>query len=320
MTARLPDFFIVGHAKCGTTALHAMLEAHPQIYMPALKETQFFARDPGQQPSGSRRRPKRRPDTLPAYLELFEAARPDQRVGEASTSYLRTPAAAGRIAQLCPDARIVAAFREPADFLRSLHLQLLQVGIETEPDFATAVALEQQRSRGRHIPRGCEWPQALQYSRHVRYVEQLRAYHELFGGERVLVYIYDDFRLDNEAIVRRVLRFLDVDDALEIRSTEANPTVRVRSQRAQDIAHRLSMGRGPIAHAVKSALKTVAPGRLRREALSTVKRIAVDSEPSPPDERFMRELRRRFRGEVVAAGEYLQRDLVSLWRYDDLDG
>ena len=31
---RLPDFFIVGHPKCGTTALYEMLRRHPQIYMP----------------------------------------------------------------------------------------------------------------------------------------------------------------------------------------------------------------------------------------------------------------------------------------------
>ena len=40
---RVPDFFIVGHAKSGTTALYEMLRAHPQIFMPDLKEPKFFA-------------------------------------------------------------------------------------------------------------------------------------------------------------------------------------------------------------------------------------------------------------------------------------
>ena len=35
---RVPDFFIVGHAKSGTTALYEMLRQHPQIFMPASKE------------------------------------------------------------------------------------------------------------------------------------------------------------------------------------------------------------------------------------------------------------------------------------------
>ncbi len=33
----------------------------------------------------------------------------------------------------------------------------------------------------------------------------------------------------------------------------------------------------------------------------------------------MQELRRRFKPEVVALSEYLQRDLVALWGYDDVD-
>ncbi len=43
--SRVPDFFIVGHAKCGTTALYEMLRTHPQIYMPELKEPAYFATD-----------------------------------------------------------------------------------------------------------------------------------------------------------------------------------------------------------------------------------------------------------------------------------
>ena len=63
------------------------------------------------------------------------------------------------------------------------------------------------------------------YSERVRYADQLRRYRALFGTEQVLVLIYDDFRKDNEETVRRVLRFLEVDDAIPVKTTEANPTV-----------------------------------------------------------------------------------------------
>ena len=42
---RIPEFFIVGHPKSGTTALYEMLRTHPQIYMPELKEPAYFATD-----------------------------------------------------------------------------------------------------------------------------------------------------------------------------------------------------------------------------------------------------------------------------------
>jgi Sulfotransferase family len=313
---RVPDFFIVGHAKSGTTALYQMLQPHPQIYMPVIKETQFLSRalHYRQQPQDGP--PTVRPQTLDAYLSLFAAAAPEQRAGEASTDYLRTLATARRIAALQPDARIVAIFREPVAFLSSLHLQLLQVGIETESDFAAAIGLERDRRQGRNVPRRSGWPPALMYSQHVRYVEQLRSYHECFPREQVLVLIYDDFRRENEQTVRLLMRFLDVDDTLAIHAAEANPTVRVRSRRAERMLDSVSVGRGPISLATKSALKTLTPERLRRGALRAMKGIVVEKQPEPPDERFVLELRRRLEGEVVAMSEYLGRDLVSLWEYD----
>ena len=74
--------------------------------------------------------------------------RREQRVGEASPSYLWSEHAAARIAELQPDARIIAILREPASFLRSLHLQLLQTHVETERDLRKAIALEAKAPGG----------------------------------------------------------------------------------------------------------------------------------------------------------------------------
>ncbi|HVR05169.1 MAG TPA: ATP-binding cassette domain-containing protein [Solirubrobacteraceae bacterium] len=311
----MPDFFIVGHPKCGTTALYEMLRAHPQIYMPAGKEPWFFASELHERTPP---RPNGTPQTLQEYLALFTAARPGQRVGEASVLYLWSQTAAGRIAELAPDARIVAILREPASFLRSLHLQFVQTYVETEGDLRRALELEAQRREGRKIPPHSYWPRTLLYSDHVRYVEQLRRYRDLFGPERMLVLIYDDFRADNEGTVRQVLRFLNVDEAVPVSATEANPTVRARSQHLHELVHAVTVGRGPATRAAKATIKAVAPRRVRRGALHAVQRNVVFTEPGAPDKQLMGELRRRYHGEVVALSEYLGRDLVSLWGYDRL--
>ena len=308
---RVPDFFIVGHPKCGTTALYEMLRSNPGIYMPELKETRFFARElhPHTQPSSSH------PDTLAEYLSLFEQARPDQRTGEASPSYLRSHLAAARIAELQPSARIIAILREPASFLRSLHLELMRDHVETEADLARAMALEEVRRRAEAISRS----PGLVYSEYVRYVEQLRRYYAVFAPEQILVLIYDDFRADNAETVRRVLRHLDVEASGPIELTEANPTVRVRSVRVNELVRSLYMGRGPLARAIKAPITALTPQRLRRSGLQALQRRAVYGKPRPPDEKLMLGLRRRFKGEVVALSEYLDRDLVTLWGYDGID-
>jgi hypothetical protein len=315
---RLPDFFIVGHPKCGTTALYEMLRRQPLIAMPQPKELRFFGGD--MYPPATARGAAGLPGTLAEYLALFAGARPEQRAGEASPLYLCSEVAAGEIARLQPAARIVAILREPAGFLRSLHLQLLQSGLENRRDLRRALAAEPARLRGRRIPRAARGrPRVLRYSEHVRYLEQLRRFHAVFAPEQVLVLIYDDFRADNAGTVRRVLRFLDVEEVAPVAVGEANPSVRVRSHQLDGLVRSVSLGRGPMARAVKAPVKALTPARLRRRALHATWSRVVYGRPGPPDERLVSELRRRFKSEVVALSEYLGRDLVTLWGYDRVD-
>ena len=314
---RLPDFFIVGHPKCGTTALSWMLGRHPQIFIP-MKEPRFFS--PELRSRSRRIAPSSAPDTLEDYLALFAPAGPERRAGEATPMYLRSRTAAARIAEVQPEARIIAILREPASFLRSFHLQCAYNHVETQRDFGKAIALEQDRRQGRRIPRLSQSPQTLLYSEHVRYVEQLRRYHAAFAPQQVLVLIYEEFRSDNEATVRRVLRFLDVDDTLPIEPAESDPLPAVRLQALHQAARLTSVIRRNRASApiVRTVNRVMPSRRASNGRLRTGWRRVVYTEPSPPDERFMRELRRRFKPEVVALSEYLGRDMVSLWGYDRL--
>jgi Sulfotransferase domain len=315
---RLPDFFIVGHPKSGTTALYEMLKAHPQIYMPELKEPWFFASDmrPRFQP------PRSGPpvDTLEQYLELFDGAGLEQLSGEASSTYLLSRTAASDIARAKPDAKIIAILREPASFLRSLHVQLLGTHVESKRDFAKAIALEPARCQGKHVPRRSHRPQLLLYSDHVRYVEQLQRYYDVFPPTQILVLIYDDFRRDNAGTVRSVLRFLGAGEDAPINVTRANPTVvQMRSQQLDEVMNVISVGRGPVSRAAKAALKTITSSRMRAGALELTRRHLIYGRPKAPDAELMAELRRRYREEVVALSKYLDRDLVSLWGYDERD-
>ena len=315
---QMPDFFIVGHAKSGTTALYEMLRDHPQIYMPELKEPWFFASDmrPRFEPSigGAP------PETVEEYLALFADAGEDLRGGEASSSYLWSRTAAAAIAAAAPQARIIAILREPASFLRSLHLQLVQTHVESEKDLGRAISLEGERRQGRQIPSSSHRPQLLQYSDHVRYVEQLRRYENVFSPEQVLVLIYDDFRADNDATVRRVMRFLDVDTERPVAVQDANPSILLRSQRLDNLVHAVSVGRGGAAtRAARATVKVLVPRRLRRDALTLTRQRIVHARPPAADGELMRDLRRRFRDEVSALSDHLGRDMVALWGYDRLD-
>jgi hypothetical protein len=310
---RLPEFFIVGHQKSGTTALYEMLKRHPQIFMPRLKEPRFLASDLRWDPTA-----RRVPATMDEYLSLFKAARAEQRAGDASPVYLLSHTAAKQIAKLQPAARVIAILREPASFLRSYHLQCVQSRVETQRDLRKALALEGPRREGRELPGAAAWPLELLYSEHVRYVEQLRRFHAVLAPEQVLVLIYDDYRRDNAGTLRTVLRFLEVNETAEIEAVDANPTVHVRFAHLHALLHSLSAPRSPRTRALKSSIKALTPDKLRARALGATRRGALYSEPPPVDQALMRELRARFKPEVVALSDYLGRDLVSLWGYEEV--
>ena len=311
---RIPDFFLLGHGKSGTTALYAMLARHPQVFV-GWKEPRFFATEMHENDIP---RPGGTPKTLDEYKAWFAGAAPEQTVGDISPWYLWSKDAARLIAGAAPDAKLVAILREPASFLHSLHRQWLQLYVESESDFPKAIELEPARREGRDMPANGYWPKALFYSDHVCYAEQLERYRSRFPQENMLVLIYDDYRADNEGTLRSVLRFIGVDERQEIPTREVNPSIHVRSPRLNGLLRRVIVPEGAAARSLKSALTALTPMPMRQRMLHATRRRLVFGEPAPPDPEFMSELRRRLKPQVIAASEYLGRDLVALWGYDEV--
>src|SRR6202161_105904 len=114
----LPDFFLAGAPKSGTTALHAALARHPSLYMSAVKEPKFFLTDGPPPTRGG-------PGDVITYREhvwqrdrdeaLFDPAPPGVLRGEATPLYLHDKAAMQRISDLIPDARLIAVIRDPVE-------------------------------------------------------------------------------------------------------------------------------------------------------------------------------------------------------------
>jgi Sulfotransferase domain len=307
-----PSFFVAGHSKSGTTALAEFLGQHPQLFVCSPMEPNYFCpswcRAPGP-PSMFHRRSEAE------YLELFAPAEPGQLCGEASAVYLYSPEAAGLIARFEPAARIIMIFREPVDFLRSYHLQLLKnvaAEGETVRDLGEAIRLEPERRAGRRLPSGCLIPEMLEYSTaRIRYDEHFDRFADRFPATRILPLVYDDFRRDNAATVRRVFSFLGVDPdfspVLEDHNTGGQS---LRSRRLQAALHRASHAGG-----AAGRLRAALPRRLRQRALDAGYRLAF--EPAPQlDPELVAELRAKAAPHVAALGERLGRPLPAEWGYE----
>src|ERR1700749_3734481 len=96
----LPDFFVAGAPKAGTTALHAALAGHPDLYLSAVKEPKFFLTDgpPPTQGGPGAAKPCREPVWgRPDYERLFASAPAGLLRGESTPFYLYSAAAQQRI-------------------------------------------------------------------------------------------------------------------------------------------------------------------------------------------------------------------------------
>src|SRR5690242_16429130 len=128
----LPNFFIVGAARAGTTSLHGYLSQHPEIFLTERKDSHFFTAHhfPGTGP-GDETVNRRVIHDEEQYLQLFASARGKKAIGEASPFYLCLPEAAERIARAVPEAKILMILREPVARTYSAYTLLARDGRET---------------------------------------------------------------------------------------------------------------------------------------------------------------------------------------------
>lgn len=203
----LPDFFIAGAPKAGTTALHATLARHPGLSLSPVKEPKFFLCD-GAPPSrqtgpGDAHSAQEWVWDRGAYEALFDGAPAGTRRGESTPFYLYDRDAQRRIRQVVPEARLIVLLRDPVDRAYSNWLHLWSDGLEPIADFVTACRAEDERIRAGYAP---FW----HYRGLGRYGEQLEHLYTLFDRTQVHVLRYRDLVDEPEATLDGICTFLGV--------------------------------------------------------------------------------------------------------------
>jgi len=301
---RIPDFFIVGAPKCGTTAMYRWLAAHPEVFVP-VKEIHYFGSDL------DHRRP---PVSEERYRALFsEAGAAHRAVGDVAVWYLMSESAVEEIHAFNPDARIIVMLRRPDDMLYSLHSQLVYSGEEDLTDFSAALDAEAARAQGQSIPvsthRGLEAPptECLLYSRVASFAEQVERYQARF--EHVHVVLHDDIKADASEAYRGVVDFLGVDSTFEPDFSVVNPNTKAKSQLARKLIQGVWFG----------PLRTLVPAGLRglgRRGLESLQALNTETAPRPPlDGPTRKRLQVQFESDIERLASLIGRDLSS-WTVD----
>jgi hypothetical protein len=190
----LPNLFVVGAPKCGTTSLCYYLEQHPSVFISNPKEPFYFGYD--------FTKPVKPVDD---YLKLFEPGVDLAYRGEGSTWYLFSSTAAQELLQSLLEQRLY----DRTDY------------VTTIPE---AFALEPARKRGEQLPES-HWKlpkEKYYYSQVPMFAEQIQRYYDAFGKENVLVIRFEDFKNNTPAVLRVVENFLKVPAFAEYDFTPRN--------------------------------------------------------------------------------------------------
>ncbi len=220
----LPDFFIVGAPKCGTTTLYHWLKTHPEVHAPH-KEPGFFSQDiypthhlPTHIPS------------LEAYCDIFRPTSPEQLIsGEATPRYLYSDQALERIAALCPDARIIVCLRNPVDLVISFHNQKLREGKEREIDFARAWSRSVSVGGDQIVSFEPTVNGRINYAFWGAIGRRLETLFRRFPPENIRIYTLQDLESTPEETFCDLCDFLGISTDHRISPKVANPGQRLRS-------------------------------------------------------------------------------------------
>ncbi len=216
-----PNFLIIGAAKSGTTALYAFLKEHPDVFMPEIKEPNYFTL---KQPDY-----KFKHDTIQEsyrnqfvynyedYISLFSEAAGYQAVGEASPIYLFDKNTPNSIYECLPSVKIIVILRNPAERAFSNFIQAVRANLETTDNFQEALELESKRTKE-------NWWWSFQYKKAGFYYEQLKRYYSLFPENQIKVFLYEDWKNSPKKTYKEILKFLNISDSYEPNFNEKHKT------------------------------------------------------------------------------------------------
>lgn len=222
VTYTLPNFFLVGAARAGTTAVYEELSKYEQVFLCQIKEPNFFCfdlKDGTNIDLWERKADVKVTSYLKSkdrkiygyshtsdvrdYLELFSSSDGMKVVGECSTTYLLSQVAASEILNFNPEAKILIVLRNPVARAASHFSLLKRLGeVPVKQSFEEYIH-SYYESKDKY-----NFEKLLEYG---LYYDQVKRYLSLFPRESILITLYDDLKSNPEKFFRDISEFLSVD-------------------------------------------------------------------------------------------------------------
>lgn len=299
-----PNLFIVGPHKTGTTTWWEVLDQHPEVFMPVIKEPHWLNQD-----HHYTHRPVQREQ---AYLDLYADAGTAARLGDASPWYFFSPAATEAIRENVEDPRVLITLRDPVERIYSHHSNRVRGAHEPIASFEGVLAAEQERKRGENLPERLTPERACYYRDNLAYTPHVQRYMDTFEDHELEILRFETYIQDVPATYRSLCKWMGVDPSFEPTFQRSNPNAQARSHA---VTRFLRDPPGPV-----KAVTQLFPRAWRirtRRALKQLNRRPVEREPLAPATRA--ELAEHCLDDIEALEELLGWDLSDWKRVEQLE-
>jgi len=310
----IPNFFLVGAAKAGTTSVYNYLSQHPEVYLSPVKEPNHFCTDVD--PTKLRQQAKERiaaqdlegflnsgmNGTLhrayitnrQQYLSLFSKVKSEKAIGEASVSYLYSSTASEEIFKFNPAAKIIIVLRNPTKRAYSHYLMDRKLAF-TELNFEHAFKADQLSSN-----KG--WGATSLYYELGLYYEQVQRYLKYFPKEQVLILLHDDLISSPNLIVNQIFEFLGVNTNSTINFDKKHNSAAIPRNK---IASKI-LGLNSLRVKVRRAIKGTSLQRFIKKV------IFKEATSDTSNELFLSNLKKTYDEDINKLSQLINRDL-SKW-------
>jgi Sulfotransferase domain len=296
----LPELYLVGAPKAGTTSIAAWLAGHPSVFWSTPKEPFFWAAD------YPRMRSHYGFATRVEYERLYASPEAESAPvrGDGSTTYLYSQVAVPDILAAVPSARFVVCLRSPADLVVSYHRTQLVALNDDEPDFRLAW---RRSLAGRPPDTDPLDPKLVDYPTIGRLGSAVERLIDAAGRDRVHAVVFEDLVADPAAVWEQLAAFVGVDARHQPAFEALNASTKTfRSPALRRLLHRPPHGlQGPVAKLRQWSRTTRAPG------VSILKRQAWTSAPRPEGALDRQEVGDFFADDVALLARVIGRDLSS---------
>jgi hypothetical protein len=201
----LPNFLIIGAAKCGTTSIHNYLGQHPEVFTSPTKEPHFFADfDPNKLAEHSFKYGHNKVQNSSDYYRLFNDSADYKIRMESSVSTLFYSKAMIKAKEMLGNPKVLIVLRNPIDRAYSNYMHHVRDENETL-SFEDALNQENQRANESYW-----W--GYQYKKVGLYFEQVEMALKTFGLENVMVVLFEDFLNSKAEVLCDLCNFIKIDE------------------------------------------------------------------------------------------------------------